>query len=183
MHAHACVCHSGSTSDRTLLAWKCQVHAGAYQALATKEYGNKEWDKWIISCITRFSLTMDSVNRLYHSWSHGCDRQRLLPSSTVVISAPFSVQPPSFLCSLFPHCPHRWKYYTSWKKQDWDRDWHTSWNTCVALSMNCSVRWEWADLRHLIIMWWLKLLLFSVCVCVCVCTEVWVCVVVGACIL
>lgn len=52
------VCHCGSTSDRTLLAWRCQVRAGAYQAPATKEYGNEVGDKWIISCITRFSLPM-----------------------------------------------------------------------------------------------------------------------------
>lgn len=54
-----CVCATVAAHQiRTLLAWKCQVRAGAYQAPATKEYGNKAGDKWIISCITHFSLAM-----------------------------------------------------------------------------------------------------------------------------
>lgn len=45
MHAQARVSHGGSTLDGTLLAWKCQVRAGAYQAPVLKEYGNKAGDK------------------------------------------------------------------------------------------------------------------------------------------
>lgn len=183
MYVDACVCHCGSTSDGTLLASRCQVRAGAYQAPATKEYGNEAGDKWIISCITRFSLPMYLVTPphthtpLGHSWSRGCDSQRPLPPLQFCYLYPLSSHSRQLMCLLltahtsYMEILHVLKSAGVSERVSNREKERERLRNCLE-KLKCSVRSEWADLRNLTLIWWLKLPL-NVCVHLYICVSVY----------